>query len=426
MHSLTRNLFVGIVEAKKIIVVIYVTILIVVESILEGLVRIIINFELPKTILKNDKDEVIYWIKIIAILKCVDHFTTLLRETMYKRDFEIPMELYFKEKFMKNLFLNSDPTWLNQNKCAEINTAIESGTRSLMTSLRFMITIVRPIIRSIIMLWYMNEHVGSLFALNSLMIVILCAGTYLLMDEYHQLKKVNAKTNPLISFNIYLSETFLSSLLNGRGKETITEILNNSTENEILHEQISSQTNKRYASLDIVGTIFMAVIVISFANSNIDAATLIAASMSIRNIFNMMWNLFHRFASASKNAAKWSALENYLKNVERPTYYRKSELKSYQINNCNSSEYHIIGDSATGKTTWMIKEVINLFKYHHLTWGYMEQHCKIPSTTCMTIRRYLNIGDHQDKCLQLAKMLMLEKIINKDTFNKPFQKPSGG
>jgi len=140
------------------------------------------------------------------------------------------------------------------------------------------------------------------------------------------------------------------------------------------------------------------------------------------------------FHNASSEAAEWSTIEDYLKSVVEEDYIVKEKLIDYSISDYHqkSKEYQIIGKSGSGKSTWMLAEVIKLYRNYKVNWIYLDQRMVIPKTSCLTIREFLSAFVTKDSysldilIIDWAKYLELESVINRNTLYKCFESPSGG
>ena len=156
----------------------------------------------------------------------------------------------------------------------------------------------------------------------------------------------------------------------------------------------------------------------------------------------LAWHLFHQLNTASTQAAGWGALRSILnqrvprrpisKVAESGGISCTSKMNSYSLCNVQANEYRITGSSGSGKSTWMVQELIRLSQsWSETRWIYLQQNLTIPRSSNMTILDFFNGGlsrtelvTAQEVC-QWAKRLQLEKIINVRTIYCPFKKPSG-
>jgi len=431
-YTLLGNLFTGLKEAKKqpILCVIFgLTLLQAGATALVGA----LNFKVMKSVTDNDKESVIKLLFIIAVLECVNKILWYFKNIIYQKNIVIDMTKFFKKKFLKALLLESNHDWLNCNKSSEINNAIDSGTRSLMSTLRFLPEVINPLFQSLASIFVMTSYIGikTMIAI-AIMIVIFIGGSRLLYWEYHERTKINKETNPLSSYNVHLTNTFLVSLLNGNGEKTLDSILENSIKWKVNYTNIFIKTKKGYTFLELFGimTIFGTVYMLS----DTDIGVLIAINMNLNSVIDKMWWLFFMFHNASSEAAEWSALEDYLKSVVEEDCRKKTKLYDYSITDHHqkSKEYQIVGKSGSGKSTWMLAEVISLYRNYNVNWIYLDQRMIIPKTSYLTIREFLSAFVTKDSysldslIIDWAKYLELEAVINRNTLYKCFESPSGG
>ena len=428
-HTLIGNLYKGIKESRKQRVLYCIVILTFIQAGITASISAF-NFTIMKYVSEDNKYAVIKWITIVAGLQCIKQLIDYIRVVIYKKKIIIELNKYFKNKFLVTLLLQSNHDWLNCNKSSEINTAINSGTSALLATLRFMTDVINPLFQSIASICVVGSYVGSITMIAIvIMIGIFFGGSKLLLWEYHELGKANKSINPLSSYNVHLANTFMISLLNGHGKKTLDSILDKSTKKNELHTEISLKTQKGYKLLELIGIITIMSTV--YLMSSESTAVLVAVNMNLNTIIDKMWWLFFMFHRASSNASDWATLEEYLKSVVSEHYKFKDCLKEYNISDDfpRSKEFQVVGKSGSGKSTWMLSEVINLFRQYDVDWMYLDQRMVIPKTSCITIREFTTafIKDVNDsQILHWANILELDTVINRDTLDKSFITPSGG
>ena len=430
-HTLLGNLYKGVRESGKEWVLISIVILTFIQA---GIIALIgaFNFTIMKYVSDNNKYGVMKYILIIAGLECIKQVIDYIRLVIYKKKIHIELYRYFKKKFLISLLLESNHDWLNCNKSSEINTAIDSGTSALMGTLRFMTDVINPLFQATASIYVVGSYVGvKTIGTIVIMIGIFISGSKLLFSEYHERGKVNKVTNSLTSYNVHLTNTFMISLLNGDGKRTLDSILDNSTKKMELNTKIVLESQKGYKILEFVSIITIMCTV--YLISSEDISVLVAVNINLNFIIDKMWWLFFMFHNASSDASEWATLEEYLKSTVSEDYQYKKLLKEYNISEeyPKSKEYQIIGKSGSGKSTWMLSEVINLFRNYEVNWIYLDQRMIIPKTSCITIREFVSSFikhnyDNDQLILHWANILELDTVINRNTLDKSFMSPSGG
>lgn len=388
-----------------------------------------INFSIMESVENNDNSNALFYLTLMASLECGSCLIRFARSTLFVQKLLIPSNEQFKRRFMTILFLDSDPTWINENKPSEIYQSIENGSKAMNDILVFITEISNPIIKSIGGLLIIQYHMNSLISIIILMGTIFYLGSKIMYEEYHKLKKVNKKTNPLNSYNSHLTNTFLTSLLNGSGYNTTETIISNSIMNKKMHTEISLRSRKNYVALEIFGILGVLVSII-LMTSDINASKLIALSWNLNGLLSEMWRLFRQFANVSKSAAKWAMLESFL--IDRiPIRNENDEIETFEINGITANEFHIDGESGSGKSRWLTRTVIDLFQKFRINWVVVPQKFNVPVTSCITIREFLKVHNELDTfnskiLLQYAELLRLDSIINDFTLDQPFVGVSGG
>ena len=440
-HNLLNTLYLGIQEAKKEWEIGKIIVLTILQAMIVAYINSL-QFVIMKYVAENDIDAVIKWICIISALWCIKEFVDYYRFKVYQNEIIIELNRYFKNRFLEILFLKSNYDWLNCNKSSEINTAINSGTRALMSTLRFLTNVINPLFQAIGSLWAVSNHVGiRIISAAFVMTAVFFGGYKLVTWEYYQRGKINKHTNPMNAYNVHLANTALPEILNGRGQNIINTMLKNSTMNQENHTKISLETQKGYVALEIIGIITITMSVY-FMSIDKNASTIVAINVVLNSVLEKMWWLFHMCHNASSSAADWATLEQYLKSVVFEEFKVKQCLHEYKLSSNykypHSKEERIVGRSGCGKSTWMLSEVIKLKRKYEVDWLYLDQRMVIPKTSCVTIREFICeylkefIVDKQyfltldSDILYWAKVLKLESVINENTLDSSFNSPSGG
>jgi len=431
--SFSQNLLKGIKDSGKLSTVIFVIFLGIVQAAISGKITAI-NFLIVETIKKDDKQHTLHLLTTYVVLECVLHILEWYRLNKYFRNISIFLHKYFNKEFINELFINSSIKWMSQEKTNEIQTAIIDGTNSLKNVLHVIIRVINPILESISGLFIISIYTHASFILILVMLLIFYGGSKLMIREYKQRKKINSDTNSLNTDITFLSKTFLSSRINGTSVETTDLILDYSTRNERLHNNIFLEVRTGYTVLQITGTMSILMIMYLIANySDMDTGKFLALFWNMGRVLKKMWSLFHDFASASRNAAKWSSLEKYLDRVESKKVQIKTELKVFSLTLLNGQnvqkgmKYQIMGEKGTGKSIFMLSIVMKLDIKHHTNWIYVEQRCMIPTQTTEILREYLDFNLNDESIfMEFVKDLGLEHIINHNTLDEAFKFPSGG
>ena len=116
-----------------------------------------------------------------------------------------------KEKhFLNFLLIQSNIDWLNCNNPAEIINAIHKGTSAILSILKFLMQSICPILQAIGSLIIMYNYIKPYCSIVSLfLLLIFTIGTKILVWEFNQRSEISLQTNPLSSYNVHLSNSFL-------------------------------------------------------------------------------------------------------------------------------------------------------------------------------------------------------------------------
>jgi ABC-type lipoprotein export system ATPase subunit len=439
--SLLHNINNGIIKSGKKWDILKVILLNIFDALLLSSITYL-NFKISKTLLDNNKDEFLKLQFCILIINCVKEITSSFKNYNMEK-LKNNLKRFYKNHFINYLILNVDHEWLCNNNHDAIFSAIDKGTDSILGIITFFINSFCPILQAlgnmIILYKYVNS---SLFVILILLIIVFTTGTQILLWEYNKRSKVNLETSTLYQYNKFLVQTFLTSLLNGEGENTKEEIFDNEFKSIKLHYNIYSQVNFYYKNLQIFGNISIYLILI-FIIKNENVSIISAFSIALLNTIDKMWWLFYMVNNVSRSTSEWCVLEKYLNSVIPIKTIKKEKLNKYDISKFNgeefkdlkSKEYQIIGSSGSGKSTWMLKEAINLHKNFETDWIYLDQRMRIPTSNNVTIfdllTKFITKNKYkseklEQKIIYWSKFLRLENIINLDNLNKSFKSPSGG
>tara|TARA_B100000902_G_C27313807_1_gene920018 strand:+ start:1931 stop:3454 length:1524 start_codon:yes stop_codon:yes gene_type:complete len=228
------------------------------------------------------------------------------------------------------------------------------------------------------------------------------------------------------------SSKFSIQMLNGNCEKTINDIVKGN-DNMLLisldHELIMSGL---WQLLD--GSHYILVILtIMKLSQYIQGKELIAAIIAIYSTCEFTWWTSHTISSLFENASKWGAMEKLLetwKPLVRTTPEPEFNMDDI-IPGLNSNEIiRIYGKSGSGKTTWMVKTLIKLFrKYSDIKWTYLDQNMKLnmyDKSIQEVMQECLLLPLKSEILIEYAEKLGLKHLINVNTLEKSFQKPSGG
>ncbi len=285
------------------------------------------------------------------------------------------------------------------------------------------------------------------------LIVFFIIGLSILKIDYVRRKNLQKEINKNSDIVRNLWETYMVYYLNGLGSSTIREISDISLKNETIYWGHKSVMGSLYCSLNWIMYMLSAIttyLIMRFnkskdnsdytnkSQSENDNIEVFAMFFVIIGVFNTVWWLFCTVRDALTSTASWGTIELYIQNyVSRKT----SELEQltdpvlifpqFSVDGCN--ELRLDAQSGGGKTTWMKRKVVSLMKKYKGGWLYLDQKMKLPNDN-RTIRQVMHDYIHVEvNCMlyekilcDYSKMLGINNIINKDTLDCNFTKPSGG
>ena len=424
--SLLYNLYNGLKKSGNICIFLYIIFLKILSSSMISLTYIY-EFRIMENI--DNRDIILNNIFIITVLWTI-HQLLFHKCFILMKNLDISLHEFYRKKYLTFLLLESNLDWLNIQNTATMNDAIENGTNSLIHTLNFIINVINPLIQTMGSCIIIYNYIGFdiIYVIISY-IVILSIGTYMLRWEFYKREEVNIKTNSLSSYNSKLSNSLIVNILNGEGKNIIKTIVDNGIKKKIEHKNITLNVQKGYTINELSGYIIILALMHIISNS-VSIPILIAIYTAISNSLSRIWWLFHMFNDASREASEWGPLKDFLiKHIPKNKENVKENLEQYTILEKDNLEYKIMGESGKGKSTWMRQELIKLYRKYIVNWIYFDQNMVIPISKLVKIYDFINkdnLNISHNSIYHWAKILKLEKIINENTINKPFSKPSGG
>lgn len=438
--TLFGNLVKGIINSQKSNYVLCIFMINIFNAVITGYITAL-NFSLMNSITSNKKSEVMRVLSLICLLNCINQLLSYFYVIIYQTKIVVDLTKFLKSHFMDILLMESNHDWLNCNKSSEIVTAINKGTNSLISTLKFLVDGLNPILQGLGSIIIVGTYVGWK---TSFGVVIMCyvfyQGSSILIKEFYARANVNKEVNPLSTYNTHLAGTFLVALLNGKGNETKNQIISNSTKSDKLNSDITLSTRKSYKILEIFSLVTILGTVYLISDEE-EVSNIIAINLALTSAVDKMWWLFFMINNVSQSASEWAVLETYLKSVVSEEKTIKRNLDIYDISEFEEvvlkreKEYQIVGDSGCGKSTWMMKEVIRLFRRYNVNWLYLDQRMIIPKSSCVSIfsflTKYLKDSIYDPTYLKIeifkwAKYLRIDNLINESTIEKSFDSPSGG
>ena len=348
----------------------------------------------------------------------------------------LPLKKDFTLKLW-TLMENADLDWLKHQDMMTIDNAIMEGVNAAVSVFIQAVMLTIPLLNSFTTVYVVVDEVG-LIGLQTLisMIIILVIGFYFTRKDYIDRKDINKKVMPLKTHRRHLSKTMFSSIINSNTKEMVDKI----TDLTILESRLNiKQRNKRrwyYTFLEVLLNVLLLINVI-FILKHTELKKTYPLWFSLTNAAWTMWGMFWQISNIIQIGSTWGALEKILTKykceVEREKgIMNKDSLLRHLPHNIPKDfrTVQLKGQSGSGKTTFMRKLVIDLFRKFEVDWMWMEQEIYIPEESI--IGEYMMyFVDEKDriKCIpylfKWAKYLGLTMIKDEKLLEK-FKGLSGG
>lgn len=348
------------------------------------------------------------------------------------------------KRFVNNhywtLMEKADVEWYGQletKKDHPVNVDISSGTYALTHVIDTLIDIIEPIVQLCSSVSVLCVVAGrySVVVLGFVLVLVLL-GCVLLRWNYHTQKVIKKQTAPQNEYVRTLATNFLIEIINGHGGETKKLMLDTIELSHNLDQNHRIRMSNYYSCIEGVQTILIGCGV--WLISGIDNLYTVGGVYTIVNsTCNKSWWLFNRIHDMFITGSDWGCLESILEEYQetKPIVIAKLLDPTTHIpdfERCDKIRLH--GDSGCGKTTYMrrLLEIIHSATPNQVV--YLTQNANVPKASHITAFRYLTmfVRDKIDptilkqKVLEYCDHVGLSGLINEETIDQPFVKPSGG
>ena len=339
--------------------------------------------------------------------------------------------------------------WLLCQNSRELHRNIKTGVSCLDGTIRQISGICNPLftaITSIVVIreYFKESNSVAYVTMVILMIGIISMGSRLLKWSYVKNKELNKKTEPIEDWLYNEVEIIPVSKINGRGDQSIKKIVETLSNTTKEYHNLNTQTNNKYNTIDTVQSLSLLIVIIWLAQVVDKFVLLVPICNKLKTACNRMWWIFHTIHNGSNRAARWTTFEDILKRVkfERTVVKRDwddikdlSTILGFDVPN-DVAEICISGKSGSGKSTIIKKILARLYLYsNEIKWLYMDQRMKVIESSCVKVRDFVTeylpkdircTKDTERQIIHWAEKLLISKVINLKTLDKPFSSPSGG
>lgn len=330
------------------------------------------------------------------------------------------------------LFEKADPDWLEGIDA--LHTVVSDGVMTIRSVINQSLHFIKPIIQS----FSQMVVVISLIGIKGLIVIvvillIMSLGMVVIYYDFKSMKELKKETTDDKENVRHKSENFLIDLLNGRGKQARIDIVNSWVSLEDKKRIHSMKITKYYNYLEILHTVVLSLTIL-YISTIISGKEFIGAFFAINKTCDTAWWLFNSLSSVMQNISEWGSIERILKEYvplkTKPTEEMLPQNVLPMLK--TSSEIKIGGESGAGKTTWIFRKVIALYKKYKVgQWIYLTQNMvlsKSERSIYKIMSDYLptTTSINLEILFEYSHLLGIDNVINSNTIHQKFNKPSGG
>lgn len=367
----------------------------------------------------------------LKLLLGISFFITLVSYVIsdYKKKyFFSKFEEETKRRFWSH-FAQSSADFLNEEK-DNIFTAIMDGSHALNSICYQGIWILQPITQIIMQLYIVLKFCGFyVLMLFASLLTIFFFGIYTLKIAYDNRKSIQKVSTERREQNRNFSKNFPSEVINGHGPLAVETFVSNEKENYNLSLSNDLERNKYSKLLECWSDFLMYLLFDTLYTS--PSKQNIVVFYAIQNSFQFSWWLFNMTNNLLQSASAWGKLEDLIeKHQIRNDPIDDIDLNQIVPNFRRGDEVRIIAPSGGGKTTWMTDTVYKCMdKFRPGQIMYLPQNMSVnlgDRPICDIMSDYCKDNFNKQKLYIMSKDLGIDNIINEDTINEKFQKPSMG
>ncbi len=343
--------------------------------------------------------------------------------------------------YLSKLMEYVDPAYLESQ--SEVRNIIPDGSSAIYNLGTNILEITEPLLTifSSILALTNKVKLAALFVIFFGIVIFFTFGLLVLQYDYTGRKNNQKELNKNQDIVRNLWDSYLVYYLNGLGSNTIKDISSTSLKSEIIYRNHIATMSILYGSLHWIMYLLSSVTtyyIMRYNKYSSDNIQVFAMFYVVINSFNTTWWLFCTVRNALTSTASWSTIETFIENYKVRDIERLEELKDSlevfeQFMNPECTELRLYAESGGGKTTWMLRKVVQLMNRYKSGWLYLDQRMRLPKDTrkirqIMSDYIYTEINPtyFENKLCEYAKIIGIENIINKDTLDTCFNKPSGG
>jgi ABC-type lipoprotein export system ATPase subunit len=376
-------------------------------------------------LIMTDSENVYYYLLVIGVFKMMNPLFTYADEIVYRK-YIMTRIINTAHNYYWNLTISAHPKWLESNK--NINKDIQKGVGAITQTFGQIATLARPVFKLVSAVFFIMSltRMGFVTVIGSIIIVVV--GYYLTYQNHLQLKLVEIKHSCDIAIADNQSKNIINRVLNYKGQQTVDNIISAYTNKDADVNIQKIKGTSKFVLLDLLTSfIQLSSVAVIVYHSDIKFTPIIY--MTVNTIRCSAWCISCLFRMISERSSGWGSLE---KSLDSYTSYTKCNTTMQHNIPMASNEVQLFGPSGCGKTTFMKRTVIDIFVNSYPgQFIYMDQHMRLIQTKRsilsvmgddLEFRNQMNI----QVLLYYAQVLKIDNIININTLQTPFVKPSGG
>jgi ABC-type lipoprotein export system ATPase subunit len=334
---------------------------------------------------------------------------------------------------MWKLIEDADPEWVLEQDSLDrsVDDAIRTITQIIYASIDFARPILRIVTQMIIII-----TIAGYAGLCILVIVgtVMIIGTLIIQSNYKSRKEIRKQTTDIMDNVRNQASNFFINMLNGRGRQAREEIVSAWSRDSKIYNDHSCRIHRYYTYMEILHCVMVSCALV-FISTYVSGKEFAVIFFSVTKVCDNSWSLFHSFNGLVEITSDWGSMEKLLEAYKPMNTTPVAELHTRDIIKSldgDISEIRIKGDSGGGKTTYVMNIIIRLYKKFYVgQWLYMDQKMNIPkssSTIHEIMSHFMPCGEKADvaQLFKYAQILGIDNVINEQTLNSTFTRPSGG
>lgn len=348
----------------------------------------------------------------------------------------LTLRTFLQTQYLSTFLSQGHLNWLHSIDMHNLHNSVEQGVEAQMETIKKIMIFSRDFLGISARLYVLYSTIGTAaLYLIPFLVGIFASGVAILQWNYSRTKLIRVQALSRTSQNQQLIPSLLEARLNNRESETLHTLVENSIFTAAQRLPIQGKTQWGYTFLELVGFLCMYTI-LRHASTFLSAPTLVAFFQFIFMSLQSTWEMFHTLNQILIESSRWAPMQKMLKQfrLEPETLLLHSASRGdteYTLAGIRAREYKILGESGSGKSTWMKQHIIHLLRSPTPPkWIYLSQNMSLHLSATTSIRDFfthsLQYPCQDQDILHWSHKLNLDKIIHTESLDSPFQQPSPG